>query len=317
MRNRWSPGLVLLAAFAVVGALTVSLLMHAPHKATAAQEGRGEKKGDEEGIRKAGAAYIEAMNKGDHDAVIALWAPDADYIDEAGKRTHGREAISGLFKKSIGAMKGVRVTGKVHSIKFLRPEVALEDGMLEYASTDGGKESNRYAVVWVKSGDRWLISSARDLPAEVEDLPSLAYAQLRPLEWLVGEWEEEGGKADVKMTARWAPNKSFLLMDYEVKREGADPMMVTQRLGWDPLNGLVRSWVFDSTGGFGEAYWQRDGKKWVAGASGVLPDGGAGGQTNVLEYVDDNTFIWRSVDRDVDDQPLPDVEVKMVRKGRK
>lgn len=317
MRTRGHLLLVLLVAFAAVGVLTAARFLQPIQKAVAAQEVKTEVKGDEEGIRKAGVAYIEAMNKGDHEALMALWAPNADYIDADGKRTHGRDAIGTLFKTSLPEMKGTRVSGKSHSIKFLRPEVALEDGSLEYASPEGGKESNRYAVVWVKSGDKWVISSARDLPAEVEDLPSLAYGQLRPLEWLVGEWENDGGKGEVKMTGRWAPNKTFLMMEYEVKREGADPMTVTQRVGWDPLNGVVRSWVFDSTGGFGEAYWERDGKQWIAGAAGVLPDGGAGGQTNVLEFVDDNSFIWRSIDRDVDDQPLPDVEVKMVRKGRK
>jgi uncharacterized protein (TIGR02246 family) len=317
MRTRSHPTLVLLVAFAAVGVLAAAWVLQPARRAVAAQEGRAEAKGDEEAVRKAGVAYVEAMNKGDHDALMAMWAADADYIDEAGKRTHGRDAISALFKKSLPELKGTRVSGKSHSIKFLRPEVALEDGTLEYASPDGAKETNRFAVIWTKTGDKWVISSARDLPSEVEDVPSMAYPQLKGLEWLVGEWEDDGNKSDVKMTCRWAPNKTFLLMDYEVKREGADPMTVSQRVGWDPLNGLVRSWVFDSTGGFGEAYWQRDGKQWVAGASGVLPDGGAGGQTNVLEVVDDNTFVWRSVDRDVDDQPLPDVEVKMVRKGRK
>ena len=53
------------------------------------------------------------------------------------------------------------------------------------------RESNRYAIVWVKSGDKWLISSARDLPTEVAAAPSLPYLQLKSLEWLVGEWKSK------------------------------------------------------------------------------------------------------------------------------
>jgi hypothetical protein len=191
------------------------------------------------------------------------------------------------------------------------------DGSLETTAKDGTRDSNRYAMVWVKTGDKWLISSTRDLPAEVEEVPSLTYPQLKSLEWAVGDWVDSGGKGDVKVKVYWAPNKSFLMMDYETKREGADPMLTTQRVGWDPVNNLMRSWVFDSTGGWGEGYWTRDGNKWIVAASGILADGGTGGSTNIYEFKDDNTILYRSVDRDIDGQPVADVEVKLVRKPAK
>jgi uncharacterized protein (TIGR02246 family) len=313
-------------AVVAVGALAASALVRPPLKeaAAAGQEpeakkpaASGQEKAREgtEAIRKAAADYLEAMNKGDREAVLAFWAPDADYVDESGKTTKGRDAIAALFKESLPRPKGSKVTGRSNSLKFLRPEVAVEDGVLEYTDPDGTKESNRFVVVWVKSGDRWLISSARDLPAEAADLPSLTYPRLQPLEWLVGEWEDTGGKLGVKLACRWGPNKSFLLMDYTVKREGGEPLTVTQRVGWDGFNGMVRSWVFDAEGGFAEGRWQRDGNRWVVGTAGVLPDGGRGGSTDVWQFVDDNTFTWRSVDREVDGQPVADVEVKFARKG--
>jgi uncharacterized protein (TIGR02246 family) len=272
---------------------------------------------DEQAVRKAAAAYFEAMNKGDLDGLMACLAPDADFIDEDGKTTRGHDALAARFKGLLPTLKGSKVAGKVASVKFLRPEVALVDGSIEVAAPDGTKDSNRYAVVWVKSGDKWVISSARDLPAEVEDVPSLSYPQLKSLEWLTGDWADDSGKGLVQIKCKWAPNKSFLVMDYEVKSEGADPMLVTQRIGWDPVNNKVRSWVFDSTGGFGEGNWQRDGNKWVVGASGILADGGTGGSTNIYQFKDDNTFLYRSVDREVDGQPVADVEVKFVRKAAK
>ena len=115
------------------------------------------------------------------------------------------------------------------------------------------------------------------------------------------------------MTCRWAENKAFLLMEYTVQRAGADPLTVNQRVGWDPHNGLVRSWVFDSQGGFGEGFWERAGKVWTVGSSGILPDGGTGEATNTYEFKDENSFVWRATDREVDGQPLADAEVKFVR----
>jgi len=321
MRSPRIRALMLVATGAALGVFAFSLFVQLPRPADAAGQERSQpkasKEGDEQAIRKAAQALVQAMNKGDLDALMALWTPDADYSDEDGKVTRGKDALTALFKKGLAENKGSKVTGKTNSLKFLRPEVAIEDGTLEFAAPDGSKESNRYIVVWTKSGDRWLISSARDLPDEVTEVPSLAYPQLKRLEWLVGEWQDASDKIDVKLTCKWDLNKSFLLVQYEVKSPGADPLQVTQRIGWDEYNGMIRSWTFDSLGGIGESYWERDGNRWVAATSGILPDGGTGGATIVVEFVDQNTFVWRSLDREVDGQPLADSEIKFVRKPAK
>ena len=272
---------------------------------------------DESAVRKSTADYVAAMSKDDPDAIMAFWAPDAEYIDESGKITRGKEAITALFREALPELKKHKISAREHSIRTLRPEVVLEDGSLEFCGPDGCKEFNRYAVVWTKTDGKWLISSARDLPAEVTEVPSLAYPQLQALEWLIGEWSEDSPKADVKLTCRWGPNKAFLLMDYEVRRDRDEPLSVTQRIGWDPVNETIRSWVFDSEGGFGEGQWEKDGLKWVVDSSGVLPDGGAGNATHVWEFVDPQTFVWRATDREVDGQPLGNMEVKFVRKAQK
>jgi uncharacterized protein (TIGR02246 family) len=272
---------------------------------------------DEQGVRKANAAYLEALNKGELTARMAFWTDDADYIDASGKATRGREALTARFKEGLADLAGTKVAGQINSLKFLRPEVAIVDGTLEFTNADGSKDSNRYAVVWVKSGDRWLISSARDLPLESDDLPSLAFPQLRGIDWLVGEWRDASNKIPVHLNCRWAPNKTFLLMDYEVNRTGEDPLLVTERIGWDERNGMIRSWTFDSQGGFGEGYWEQDGNQWNVGTAGILPDGGEGGATIVYEFVDQDTFLWKSLDRSVDGQPVADSTIKFVRKAAK
>ena len=37
-------------------------------------------------------------------------------------------------------------------------------------------------------------------------------------------------------------------------------LTVTQRIGWDPVADHIRSWEFDSEGGFGEGKWGGDGE---------------------------------------------------------
>jgi uncharacterized protein (TIGR02246 family) len=269
---------------------------------------------EEDAIRQVVAVYIEARNKGDLNGILALWAPDADFVDESGKMLRGRDVLAAHFKKTIAESKGAQFKGRLHSLKFLRPDVAMGDGTVEMTSADGTTSSNRYAVVWTKTDGKWLISSARDLPVETDSLPSLAYGQLKGLEWLVGEWVDQSDKVDIHVSCRWFENKSFLLMEYNVRHAGEEPVLVRQRVGWDPRNGIVRSWVFDSKGGFGEGYWARQGNRWEIRQAGILPDGGLGAATNSIEFVDHDTFMWRSKDREVDGQPMADTEVKFVRK---
>jgi uncharacterized protein (TIGR02246 family) len=306
------------AAIAAVGlAALVVLRPGAPPAEVAGQPAESKSNPAEAEIRKANDAYAAAQTAGDLDAIMAFWAPDADYVDEDGKQTKGSEQITALFKKSLPETKGSKVAVKVQSLKFLRPEICLEDGTVERTDVTGVKDANRFAIVWTKTGDKWLISSVRDLPADVADLGSAAAAQLNELGWMVGEWVDDSPKADVTVNVRWGTNKAFLLMDYVVKRDGTEPLEVNVRIGWDARIGRIRSWVFDSTGGFAEAFWRRDGKKWYVGTTGILPDGGTGGATNIYEFVDDNTFVWKSTERDVDGQPLADTEVKFVRKNTK
>jgi uncharacterized protein (TIGR02246 family) len=318
LRKRLTGGIVVLA-FAMAALLAFSG-RPVPNRAEAAGQAGSDPKSGSAGeveIRKANSDYAAALAAGDLDRIMAFWAPDADYIDEAGKQTQGSDKIAALFRKALPETKGSKVGIRIHSLKFLRPEVCLEDGTVDRTAPTGVKESNRFAIVWSKSGDKWLISSIRDLPTEVSDLPSVAAAYLNDLSWLVGEWVDDSAKADVTVKVTWATNKAFLLMDYVLKREGLEPLEVSVRIGWDARQARIRSWVFDSTGGYGEGYWHKDGKRWLVGTAGVLPDGGTGGATNIYEFVDDNTFVWRATERDVDGQPLADAEVKFVRKPAK
>jgi hypothetical protein len=95
-----------------------------------------------------------------------------------------------------------------------------------------------------------------------------------------------------------------------------DPLEGTQVIGWDPVSGVIRSWLFDSDGGFGDGVWTRDGNRWIVAFRQTLPDGRQGKATNVYTVVDQNTLRWDSTQRTVDGEPLPDVAaVTIVRKA--
>ncbi len=95
-------------------------------------------------------------------------------------------------------------------------------------------------------------------------------------------------------------------------------MTVEQRIGWDPLSKQIRSWVFDSEGGYGGGYWTRDGKQWFIKSTGVLPDGRTASATQILTRVGPHTARWASIQRTVGGQVVPNLqEYVMVRKPPK
>jgi hypothetical protein len=90
---------------------------------------------------------------------------------------------------------------------------------------------------------------------------------------------------------------------------------VTKYIGWDPAEGRIRSWVFDSEGGFGGGLWTRTGNEWTEETEFRNRAGEDGTAVNVWRFGDDNTFEWRASNREVDGRPLPDAAVKFARKA--
>ncbi len=140
---------------------------------------------------------------------------------------------------------------------------------------------------------------------------------MQELAWLVGDWVDDSPDADDAATVTWTKNKTFLTYTFKVSGGNpGDDLEGTQIIGWDPAAGTIRSWMFDSDGGFGEGTWSKHGDTWVVKFNQVLADGRKASATNVYKMVDGNTFTWKSIGRKLDGQFLHNIdEVKMVRKA--
>lgn len=95
-------------------------------------------------------------------------------------------------------------------------------------------------------------------------------------------------------------------------------MSGSQRLGWDPLAKQIRSWVFDSEGGFAEGLWTRDGDQWIIKMRGVTKEGRVASGTNIITKLSDHRLTWQSRDRVVGGERIADTdEVLVVRRPPK
>lgn len=259
---------------------------------------------DEAAIRRNVDAFTKAYDGGDAKAIAALFLPDAEIITKDGTTNQGRDAIENDFADIFKQYPKASIKVDVSSIRFVSPMLAIEEGTsLVTHDPDQAAEHTRYEVVHVKQGGKWLMASARDLPDEQAE----AQDQLNQLHWLIGEWVDENPDALVNSSYRWSTNHHFILCDFTVNLNGQMAMTGTQRIGWDPLAKTIRSWAFDSEGGFVEGVWSREGNKWIIKNTGVTSDGKAASSTNYLTRVRKHHLTWESRDRFVGGEKTPDI----------
>jgi uncharacterized protein (TIGR02246 family) len=268
---------------------------------------------DEDAIRANAAAYVKAFNAKDLATIEGLWSENGTYTDENGNVTKGRQAIVEKIK-SFFADKNSPVDLKisVESVRILKGEVAVESGTTELAVPNSEPEAGRYTAIHVKEKGKWVLDSVQEVASSVENPhPAIDHAlYLAPLEFLVGTWTAKNDGLSVVATGKWTPKKTYLMREMTVTdADGKEIINVTQRIGYSPISKQIKSWVFDSEGGFAEGLWSRSGDDWIVQTMGVLKDGKVGSSTNTYTLKDAGTFAWKSTGRRVDGHPIPDVEV--------
>jgi uncharacterized protein (TIGR02246 family) len=267
----------------------------------------------EQAIRDLGDTFTKAFDTGDAKAIAALYAPDAHMIDRAGEVFEGRQAIEKEYARLFKENPGLKLECCVEEIRLLGPDAAIEDGLCRGIPKEGGPWApTRYTVVYVKRDGRWLMASDRESPGEES---ASIRDRLKELEWMVGDWVDEADDSIIETSCRWSDDKTHLIRDFTIRVRGQVALTGTQRIGWDAPTGQIKAWVFDSEGSRCEELWARLGNQWIIKATGVLPDGCISTATHVLIQEDPQTCRWRTVDRTVGSDVIPDImEFTMVRK---
>ena len=261
---------------------------------------------DKEAIAQNAEAFIEAFGKGDAKAVAAFWTPDGDYTNQSGRQLKGREAIETAFQSFFAENKGLTVRIEGHSLRFVTPEVAIEDGITYVIHPDGLPPSRaRYTIVHAKTNGKWLLSSVRDAPF----VPPSNHEYLAGLEWAIGEWSGESDKGDAEhLSLSWTDNQNFIVGSFSATARGVSVGHATHWIGWDPQAKRIRSWIFDASGGFGEGSWTKDGDKWIVKTKSIQQDGKNASATFRIERGDAETLLLQATERTVDGKPVPDTK---------
>ena len=179
---------------------------------------------------------------------------------------------------------------------------------------EGGEEvaSSWRNTLVVREGGRWKVAIVQEWDRD-EGLD----VTLGELDWLVGTWRAADKDREVTTAYEWDEAKAFIRGRYSVREGGKVVESGTQTIGKDNAEGAIRSWVFQSDGGFGDGLWTREGKTWSVDFRGVTPDGRELTATAVYVRVDADTYTWQSVDQAVDGEPIPDTRPVRVTRQKK
>jgi uncharacterized protein (TIGR02246 family) len=272
-----------------------------------------EDRDNESAIWKQAQSYEDAFNRKDAKALAALWAENGRYINpESGQITLGREAIESAFQATFQGKDEDQLKIKINSVKFPNSHQAVEIGTATLKHKEGGVDQTAYKALYEKQGGQWLLTQVREVIAEA---PASQYEHLKDLDGLIGEWMDEDQDSTIKIKTQWDKHKNGLTQEFSVTLEGQLVLEGKQIIAWDPILKKIRSWIFDSDGGFGEGIWKKKNKAWVIEMSQTLADGQLASATNIYTPMDADHYQWESIDRQSGGVLLPDLEpVTVVRR---
>jgi uncharacterized protein (TIGR02246 family) len=297
MRTRITALGGVLIAVALIGG---SLAWESPRVPAAAD-------GDKDAIQKSSADFQAAYEKRDAKALANFWTENGEYEDDNGVVLRGRADIEKAYADFFKDQPPGKIEVRMESLRFPSPNCAIEEGFLQ--QDRGGKElpsSTLYRAFHVKDNGQWKIAASREWGAGQD--------RLNDLEWLIGTWKGSANKAEMSLAVERDDKQSCIVAKTMVKADGKDQSTGTMRIAFDSQRGQLRSWHFDAEGGHGQSLWIRDGNNWVLDAIGVTGDGADTESVNIIGRIGPNEITWRSIDRVINGQPLPDtVPVKLTR----
>jgi len=285
--------------------LAIICLALAVHSAHAADDA------DEATIRKSDEQVVAAFNAGKADELASMFLAKGELIDEEGGVYQGpgaiKELLTAFFKQYPGAKLGIHV----ESIRLVGP-VAIDEGTRTMTTADGALKSQfRYIAVWAKGEKGWQLASFRDFADDPAPTP---HENLEPLAWLIGDWINEGADGKVAITYRWSDDKNYLLGDFVMTAAAGATRKTTQRIGWDPSVSRIRSWMFDTDGGFAEGAWTVVEDGVVIKSTSVNPDGTTASATMNLTKKDKDHYSIEGTDRVIGENLEDDFEITVTRR---
>ena len=237
-------------------------------------------------------AFVDAYAKRDATAIGSMFTAEAEFLDEFGQRTQGREAIIALFDNVFQNSQEASIDEiAIERIRKITDRVVMEEGVVfTLESSNDVRNQSRYVALHTLEKDgKWRINSLKNLPNSSVSRQE----QLMQLAWLVGDWVNEDSESVVHTTCNWSEDGNYLLRRFTIRTRDGNEMNGVQRIGWDPARKKIRSWTFDSQGGFFNGLWTKHDKQWLVNSAGVTASGDTVTSTSLYTLHDPEMVTWQ------------------------
>lgn len=161
--------------------------------------------------------------------------------------------------------------------------------------------------------------SAQAMPVAIQETTpgnDTAHAELKRLEWMIGEWSQQEAGQVVRMNCHWSEDGSFLLVEFRVRESNAAERVSSERIAWDPAARKFRSWTFRNDGSFCESNWTARGNDWQVQTRGVVASGSSVSGTLFWQPRPDGKLTIRATRIRVGSEEMPDSELNLARAER-
>jgi uncharacterized protein (TIGR02246 family) len=246
---------------------------------------------------------IQAFDKRDAAAMAANWTAEGEFIRNDTEPVRGRAKIDTGYMEFFKALKGKpKLEIQSDAVRFPSQDTAVTEATVRLKNDKGELvASARQDTVLVRESGQWKVAIVREWDRDIG-----LDVNLKELEWLIGTWQAVTKDRQVTMTYEWDENQAFIRGKYAVKEGTKVIESGAEIIGKDNAEGVIRSWIFQSDGGFGGGAWARNGKKWSLDVHGVSADGRKLTATILYIPVDPNTVTWQGVNQALDSVPVAD-----------
>jgi uncharacterized protein (TIGR02246 family) len=250
---------------------------------------------------------VEAFNSHDAEKIASLWTPEGVLINlNTNETIQGKEALLTYFKNLFQENPDLKLKVVHQSISLDAENKATEEGTLSVLNKDQN-QTMAFKAEYVKNDNNWQIDSVAQF---ITPAPHSNYEHLKELDWLIGEWidQDEDDNTEIHLTFKWDPSKNYIIQNFTMKVLGQNYLDGHQIIGWDPSRKKIRSWFFDSNGGWGESTWSKDNNnQWFASTVFIMNDGRKASALHIYKKKDANQYIFSSVARDINGIIQPDI----------
>lgn len=261
---------------------------------------------EESVIEKTMDEYVKTYNQKNSEKLALFWSSQGVYLNPStGTSLEGREAIQSFFERQFIDDPNSQLEISLDSIQLINDHLAHASGKVKIQEGGSEVQQNLFVADFVKDNKEWFLQKVHE--SEVVE-PSSNYVHLKDIEWLIGTWKDHSDDIDIIITSKWDGNKNFIFQNFVTKLFGRDQLEGKQIIAWDPIKKRIRSWVFDSDGGFGEGFWTKRDNSWYVAMTYILSDGRRASANNIYTQLDEKTYLWSSFGRDLDGQLLPNIE---------